>query len=94
MPKSSGLGYYTIAGLASHGAKVYMGARSESKAKDAIKKLHTENSTLKDGQIVWLPLDLANPQSVIKAAETVTKAETRLDILGTSDPYSCSAASR
>jgi hypothetical protein len=39
---STGIGYYTVLQLARQGAKVYLGARSEQRAKEAIEKLHAE----------------------------------------------------
>ncbi|KAF7983229.1 hypothetical protein HWV62_23522 [Athelia sp. TMB] len=39
---STGVGYQTCKTLAQHGAKVYLAARNESKAKAAITQLHAE----------------------------------------------------
>ncbi|OCL12811.1 NAD(P)-binding protein [Glonium stellatum] len=78
---NKGIGLTTVEQLATHGAKVYMGARSEDKANEAIKKLRSANPSLDDNAITWLPLDLANPASVVAAAEKISSAESRLDIL-------------
>lgn len=40
--QSTGVGYHTVKILAQHGAKVYMAARSESKAKAAIEQLRMD----------------------------------------------------
>jgi hypothetical protein len=58
-----------------------MAGRSESKATEAIKKFHADNASVNTGSVVWLPLDLADPSSVIKAAKTVSTSESRLDII-------------
>jgi NAD(P)-dependent dehydrogenase (short-subunit alcohol dehydrogenase family) len=70
--------------LARHGAKVYLGARSETKAHAAIERLHTEHREIEKGQLVFLPIDLSDLASVVKAAQTFIKEEQRLDILGKS----------
>ena len=67
--------------LANHGAKVYMGARSEAKANEAIRQIQSANPSLDGKAITWIPLDLASPASVVAAAEKVSSAASRLDIL-------------
>ncbi|KAF7977340.1 hypothetical protein HWV62_4129 [Athelia sp. TMB] len=47
---NTGIGYYTVQRLAKHGAKVYMGARNEEKAKAAIEKLRAEGLGDKAGE--------------------------------------------
>ena len=74
-------------GLALQGAKVYLGARSEHKAMEAIRCLYAEDKQLKAEQIVWLPIDLGDPRSVIRAAEIVVSKESHLDILGNTTPW-------
>jgi len=69
--------------LALHGAKVYLGARTDKKATAAIARLETDNPSLKGrGLVVWLPLDLTRPADVKKSAENFLAKEERLDILG------------
>ena len=77
---SSGLGFATIQHLVRHGAKIYMAARSEAKAKDAIAKL--DFGTGKKGTVEWLELDLSDPKKAKESAERFMKLENRLDILG------------
>lgn len=84
MYNSAGIGYEVTAELARHGAKVYLASRSERKALTAIEKLYAENSKLQKGNLIWLPLDLADLDAVEKAAQTVIEKEERLDILGAS----------
>ena len=81
---SSGIGYATAEQLARHGAKVYMAARSEVKVHAAIEKIYANNNKVEAGKLIFLPLDLADLDSVAKAAEIFLKQEGRLDILGTS----------
>jgi enoyl-[acyl-carrier-protein] reductase (NADH) len=78
---SAGLGYENTTELAKHGAKVYLAARSESKAQAAIEKLYSEHPNIKKGNLIFLPLDLADLDSVVNAVESFTSQEQRLDIL-------------
>ena len=80
---SSGIGYTTAEQLARHGAKVYVATRSEAKAHAAIEKIYANNKKVKAGKLIFLPLDLADLDSVAKAAEIFLKQEDRLNILGT-----------
>jgi len=80
---SSGIGYTTAEQLARHGAKVYVAARSEAKAHAAIEKIYVNSKKVKAGKLIYLPLDLADLDSVAKAAEIFLKQENRLNILGT-----------
>ncbi|CAG1998534.1 unnamed protein product [Fusarium graminearum] len=87
---NAGIGYYTVKHLASRGAKVYLGARSESRAKAAIKRLLEENPLIPQENVVWLRLDLANQSQVVDAAVELQSKEQRLDILVNNagiDPY-------
>jgi len=81
--RSSGIGYTTAEQLARHGAKVYVAVRSEAKAHAAIEKIYANNKKVEAGKLIFLPLDLADLDSVAKAAEIFLKQEDRLDILGT-----------
>ncbi|KAG5743196.1 hypothetical protein H9Q70_014087 [Fusarium xylarioides] len=78
---NAGIGYYTVKHLASRGAKVYVGARSESRAKAAIKRLLQETPSIPQENVIWLRLDLSNQAQVVDAAVEVRSMEQRLDIL-------------
>ncbi|KZP08212.1 NAD-binding protein [Athelia psychrophila] len=78
---NTGVGYQTCKLLAQHGAKVYMAARNESKAKAAIERLHAEGLGTNAGEVIWLKLDLASPRQTKEAAEYILSREQRLDIL-------------
>ncbi|KAI0333457.1 NAD-P-binding protein [Cubamyces sp. BRFM 1775] len=78
---NAGVGFATVQHLARHGAKVYMAARNEQKAKAAIERLHAEGLGPGNGEVIWLQLDLSNPRDVKKAAEEFLQKEQRLDIL-------------
>lgn len=56
-----------------------MGARSESKAAEAIKSI--KSSIPDDVEIIWLPLDLTSTKSIRNAAEQFHARSQRLDIL-------------
>jgi NAD(P)-dependent dehydrogenase (short-subunit alcohol dehydrogenase family) len=82
MFKSAGISYTIGEQLALHGAKVWMGVRSESSVKEVLwtyERTHAE--TTNKGSIVWLPLDLTTPRDVAKCAELFLSSEERLDIL-------------
>ncbi|KAJ7367510.1 NAD-P-binding protein [Mycena albidolilacea] len=76
---NTGIGYATIQMLARKGAKVYMAARSEERALEAIKQLQSEN--INDGSVHWLKLELSDPRAAKRAAQEFLEKETRLDIL-------------
>ncbi|KAJ7342583.1 NAD-P-binding protein [Mycena albidolilacea] len=76
---NTGIGYATIQMLARKGAKVYMAARSEERALEAIKQLQSEN--INDGNVHWLKLELSDPREAKRAAQEFLEKETRLDIL-------------
>jgi len=63
-------GLATVVGLASHGAKVYLAARSEAKALAAIQEIKTQ---LPNADVEFLQLDLASLASVVAAAETIRR---------------------
>ncbi|KAK7033629.1 hypothetical protein VNI00_012629 [Paramarasmius palmivorus] len=77
-----GTGYATIQHLLRGGAKVYMGARNEKKAQEAIEELKKDESWKdKGGEVLWLKLDLSDPREAKKAAEDFLTKEKRLDII-------------
>ncbi|KAK0761589.1 hypothetical protein N5P37_006542 [Trichoderma harzianum] len=78
---NTGIGLQTVKQLALHGAKVYMGARSESRAKEAIESILSENHTIGQEHIIWLPLDLSKLFNIVEAAQLLSSWEKRLDIL-------------
>ncbi|CAI7643057.1 hypothetical protein N7533_011352 [Penicillium manginii] len=77
---NAGLGKETILQLSKHKpSKIFLGARSESKATEAIKSIKSSISA--DVEIIWLPLDLASCESVQNAAKQFNSQSERLDIL-------------
>ena len=85
MVGSAGLGYHTVKQLALKNAKVYLVARSPSRADAAVKRLLAECPSVKPENLVWLPLDLGDQSQVASAAKDFLQKETRLDILGELD---------
>ncbi|KAH7930284.1 NAD(P)-binding protein [Leucogyrophana mollusca] len=78
---NAGIGRSTVKHLARHGAKVYMAARNEGKAKEAIAQLQAEGLGPGNGEVLFLQLDLADPRNAKKAAEELMSKEKRLDIV-------------
>ncbi|PWY70812.1 short chain dehydrogenase [Aspergillus sclerotioniger CBS 115572] len=75
-----GLGYETIRQLSlHHPAKIYLAARSEPKAHQALANLKQSNPTFTN--IHFLHLDLASFDSIKAAAAEFLRLESRLDIL-------------
>ena len=67
--------------LARRGAKVYIGARNQSKAEAAIAQLKADGLGPGNGELVWLEMDLKDPRNSKKAAEEFMGKEKRLDVL-------------
>ncbi|KAF1941985.1 NAD(P)-binding protein [Clathrospora elynae] len=77
---NAGLGKQTIAYLAAHNpARIYLAARTESKARDAIADI--KSSVPNACEIIHLPLDLTSFSSIADAASTFKGRESRLDML-------------
>ena len=75
---NSGIGYETVRVLLSKNAKVYLAARSEERAQQAI----TDLSKLQlPGQVEWMQLDLASLESIKKFAEEYLAKVQRVDML-------------
>ncbi|KAJ5785311.1 uncharacterized protein N7503_010523 [Penicillium pulvis] len=72
---NSGIGYYTVAHLAEHGAHVYIGARSFEKGTAAIANI---KRIYPSANIDLLQMDLMDLASVIKAAKHFLTLETAL----------------
>ena len=74
-----GLGKETVLQLSKHSpARIYLGARSEAKAKDAIADIQKQ---VPDAAVTFLPMDLTSFASVKAAAEEFNRKESRLDVL-------------
>ncbi|KAK0438321.1 uncharacterized protein EV420DRAFT_1736230 [Desarmillaria tabescens] len=78
---NSGIGYGTVRHLARAGAEVYLAARNETRAAEAIEKLKTESLEPGNGDVVWLKLDLSDPRLARQSAEEFMRKEKRLDVL-------------
>jgi len=76
---TSGIGFAVAQILVRKGAKVYLAARSEEKAKACLKRIEDEGH--EKGQAEWLHLDLSDPALAKKSAEEFLTKEQRLDIL-------------
>ncbi|KAL4898834.1 hypothetical protein BDW74DRAFT_126533 [Aspergillus multicolor] len=76
---NAGLGKETIRQIIKHNPEhVFLAARSEEKAQNAITELE---STAPNVKITWLPLDLTSTKSIQDAAEFFKAHASRLDIL-------------
>ncbi|KLP06184.1 related to alcohol dehydrogenase homolog Bli-4 [Fusarium fujikuroi] len=77
---NTGLGFEVIYQLSKHKPKhIYLAARSEEKANEAIKTLHKKNPNA--GPVAFLQLDLGSFASIKAAAATFRSMSDRLDIL-------------
>lgn len=75
---NSGLGYYTARDLAAHGAHVILACRGREKAETAMRALKAEAP---DASIEFMPLDLADLDSIASFARAFKARFPRLDIL-------------
>ncbi|KAI0821633.1 NAD-P-binding protein [Trametes gibbosa] len=78
---NAGVGFAAIQYFARHGAKVYMAARNEQRAKAAIQRLQASGLGPGNGEVIWLKLELSDPREIMRAAEDFMQKEKRLDIL-------------
>ncbi|KAL0954793.1 hypothetical protein HGRIS_003741 [Hohenbuehelia grisea] len=77
-----GMGFHVVQQLVNHGAKVYMAARSEVSALEAIAKIEAAKPEIKSkNQINYLHLDLGTLKSAQASATEFLGLETELDIL-------------
>ncbi|KAA8641785.1 hypothetical protein EYZ11_007020 [Aspergillus tanneri] len=77
---NAGLGKESILQLAKHNPqKIFLAARTETKAEKAIGSLKAALSNKVD--ITWLPLDLMSIKSIQRASELFCEQSARLDIL-------------
>ncbi|KAK7442478.1 short-chain alcohol dehydrogenase [Stygiomarasmius scandens] len=74
---NTGIGYEITKALLSRNAKVYIGCRSEEKAKAAISQLKQESNN----EAIFISLDLASLSSVKRAADELKSKETQLHVL-------------
>ncbi|KAI5897222.1 NAD(P)-binding protein [Schizophyllum commune H4-8] len=74
---NSGIGKETAKALLQHNAKVYIGARSPSRAEEAIEELKSATGK----QALFLKIDLGNLKSVKAAAQELQSKETQLHAL-------------
>lgn len=61
---------------------MYLAARSESRAKEAINRLLDEDPSISRENLIWLRLDLSSQAQVTDAAHGLLALTDRLDILG------------
>ena len=73
---------------------MYMAARNEQKARDAIEELKKEGLEPGNGEILWLKLDLSDPRKAKGDAEQFLHKEAILDALGSSKDSSLSSFNR
>ncbi|KAK0218393.1 NAD-P-binding protein [Armillaria nabsnona] len=78
---SRGIGFAILQHFSRMGAKVYMAARDEARAKEAIDQLDKEGREPGFGEVIWHELDLKDPRSAKESAERFIAREKRLDIL-------------
>lgn len=77
---NSGIGLETVRALLRKGAKVYMAARNEAKARNAFVKLREDTATAA-GAVDFLHLDLASFRSIEQFVRDFHRREERLDLL-------------
>ncbi|KAH9947937.1 NAD-P-binding protein [Amylocystis lapponica] len=78
---NAGIGFGVVQHLARRGAKIYMAARNEERAKAALARLQAAGLGPGNGEVVWLNLNLSDPRMAKRAAEEVLEKELRLDVV-------------
>ncbi|KAL7900940.1 hypothetical protein HDV63DRAFT_415995 [Trichoderma sp. SZMC 28014] len=77
-----GLGEAAVTALAQHGPeKIYLAARSQSKAEEALERIRATSTAARSANIEFLELDLASLESVKMATAQVKAEVDRLDIV-------------
>src|SRR5947208_7863410 len=72
---NKGIGFEVARQLARKGFHVFLGARDEKAGRVAAEKLRNE------GEITLIKIDIANPESIVRAAEEFSRRSDRLDTL-------------
>jgi NAD(P)-dependent dehydrogenase (short-subunit alcohol dehydrogenase family) len=75
---NSGLGLATVKALVSSGAHVLLGARNESKGKEAVAEVQRHSA---GGSVQLLLVDLASQSSIRNAASEVSSGYSKIDLL-------------
>ncbi|TAQ90807.1 hypothetical protein B7494_g888 [Chlorociboria aeruginascens] len=78
---NSGIGKQTVAVLATKGAKVYLGARTHAKFKDALHDIQISHPGADLANINYLNLDLSSASSAKSAAQDYVSREKELHLL-------------
>ncbi|QRV78157.1 short chain dehydrogenase [Ceratobasidium sp. AG-Ba] len=76
-----GIGFETAKQLYKLGGRVYLGARSETNALEAIARIRSEVKDGRGGELKWFPLDLGTISRARESAEGFLAMEDRLDVL-------------
>lgn len=75
---NSGVGYETCLAFAEKGATVYLAARSQERAEEAIKQIKT---VVPDAKVIFLKLDLQDLHQTLSSTKEFKSKEKKLDIL-------------
>lgn len=78
---NKGIGFEVTRQLAREGFRVFLGARNEEAGRAAAEKLSHEGRKLDHGEVTFLQIDIANPESIEQAANEFGKQSDRLDVL-------------
>ncbi|HEY3602638.1 MAG TPA: SDR family NAD(P)-dependent oxidoreductase, partial [Chthoniobacterales bacterium] len=78
---NKGIGFEVTRQLAREGFRVFLGARNEEAGRAAAEKLSHEGRKLDHGEVTFLQIDIANPESIEQAANEFGKQCDRLDVL-------------
>ncbi|KAF4125865.1 Short-chain dehydrogenase [Geosmithia morbida] len=78
---TSGIGFQTVKHLAAKGAKVYLTARTEAKARMAQEEQIKLNPGLSASQLPWVVADFDFPEAAAAAAADIRSREGKVDLL-------------
>src|SRR5262249_6691232 len=78
---NKGIGLEVVRQLAHKSYHVFLSARDEKAGRTAADKLQRENGKQNDGEVTFLQIDVANPDSIGRATNEFAKHGNRLDVL-------------
>ncbi len=78
---NKGIGFEVARQLAREGFRVFLGARNEEAGKAAAERLNQESRKAGNGEVSFLPIDIAKPERIQRAAEEFARQSDRLDAL-------------
>jgi len=78
---NKGIGFEVVRQLAREGFRVFLGARNQDAGRAAVEKLNRESAKEGYSQVTFIGIDIAQPESIQRAASEFSRESDRLDAL-------------